>query len=353
MRRQGVIRRRLIEPHENGHPAGRLVVARRDRDDLGVRGVGFPAKAALAAAQRTGLLILPATDQVIPGLVDALALLRRARAEGWRLLLLDSGVDSAAASAVECERLLERLIAAGDPDPGLPLPPAPLRRRIGGTGEEHFRRSGLLHVECFETTLAAVGVQLSEVGDLLEWGAGCGRMTVHLPGRAPQARITAVDTDAEAIAWVASNLSVQRAEAIEIDPPTTLDDDEFELVIGHSVFSHLDIESQERWLAELARVTRPGGHVAVSYNGPAALRWHVEHPLVELPESVAHALERDGIAVWRGDGWENEFYDGYHTTFHQHAYVREHWSQFFEVVSIDEAAALPTQDIVVLRARRR
>jgi len=144
---------------------------------------------------------------------------------------------------------------------------------------------------------------------------------------------------------------VHAAEALPLLPPTTLAPDSFDVIVGHSVFSHLSVEAQDRWLEELARLARPGGHVAVSFNGPVALRWHLEHPLVEVPASIEVDVKRDGIAVWRGDGWEDEFYEGYHTTFHGHDYVREHWSRWFEVIAVHEAAALATQDIAVLRPR--
>ncbi len=308
------------------------------------------ADAAIEAARRSGMLVLPSIPQVLPVLAHATGLLQRARDEGWRLLLLDAGADSAAHSGEQIAQSFGRLIATGGPDLGGPVPPGALRRRVAlGLSEEAFRRTGLMHVECYEAALAASGVELAHVTSILDWGAGCGRMTAHLPARAPNARITAVDTDAEAIAWVAEHLPVHAA-AIDIAPPTALGDDAFDLVVGHSVFSHLAEPSQDRWLAELARVVRPGGHAAVSFNGPACLAWHVEHPLVEIPPAVEEEYGRHGIAFWGGDGWEGEFYDGYHTTFHAHDYVREHWSRFFQVVSIWERGALPTQDIAVLRA---
>jgi len=309
------------------------------------------ADAAIAAARRTGMLVLPSVPQVLPLLSQATGLLQRARDEGWRLLLLDAGADSDADSGEQIARSFGRVIATGGRDLDGPMPPPALRRRVApGLTEQTFRRAGLMHVECYEAALAASGIDLSQATSLLDWGAGCGRMTAHLAGRAPRAQITAVDTDAEAIGWVAENLPV-RASAIPVAPPTALGDDAFDVAIGHSVFSHLAEPSQDLWLAELARVLRPGGHAAVSFNGPAGLTWHLEHPLVEIPPSVEEDYRRDGIAFWSGDGWEGEFYDGYHTTFHTHDYVRGHWSQWFGVVSIWERGALPTQDIVVLRAR--
>lgn len=339
---------------DRGNLLGAAIVTsqRNDRELVDVVEGAEHADEALAAARRTGMLIVPCTEQVVENQGHAVKLLRCAQDEGWRLLLLDAGADSAAPSGEQWLRFVERLAVTRASEFDGPVPSAALRHRVAVGGELGFRLSGLLHVDCFDKALAATGVRLAEVDRLLEWGAGSGRMTAHLPAFAPRAQITAVDTDTEAIAWVADNLPVQSATSIPLLPPTAFDDDAFELVIGHSVFSHLAVQSQDAWLAELARVTRPGGHVAVSFNGQAALDWHVGHPLVELPDAVEGAYERHGIGIWVGDGWENEFYDGYHTTFHQHAYVREHWGRWFEVVEIHPAAALPIQDIVVLRARR-
>lgn len=306
---------------------------------------------AIAAGREAGLLVIPALDQVLPDMAQAAALVERARAEGWRVLLLSLGADSAAASGDIPRLLLRRLTGMEAPERVWEVPPAELRHRVGAGGGQAFIRSGLLHVECFEESLAAVGVRLADGRDLLEWGAGCGRMTVHFADRAPGARVTVADTDGEAIAWVAEHVPLHATATLPILPPSELPSDAYDLVVGHSVLSHLDVRAQDLWLAELARVTRPGGHVAVSFNGPAALDWHLEHPLVDVPRSVADAVAHDGVAIWTGDGWEDEFYDGYHTTFHEHAYVRAHWSRWFDVLTIDEAAAWPTQDIAVLRAR--
>lgn len=174
-------------------------------------------------------------------------------------------------------------------------------------------------------------------------------MTTHLVSRAASTRVTAADTDAEAITWVGENLDVATFAVLPLETPSSLANDSFDLVIGHSVFSHLDARTQDLWLAELTRITQAGGHIAVSFNGPVCLAWHAEHPLVALPTSIEEDLHSKGIAIWTGDGWESEFYDGYHTTFHHHDYIREHWSRFADVVDIRQAAALPTQDIAILR----
>ena len=326
--------------------------AQRETRELGaiIEGTG-ELEAALAAARETGLLIIPESGQVLPGAAEELALLERARREGWRLLLLSLGADSTSCSGELVERLFRRLAATPDSCEA-PLPPAALRRRVAAGTESMFRRSGRMHVECFETCLLEAGASLAASASVLDWGAGCGRMTAHLTARAPHAFIVAADTDAEAIAWVGEHLEVGAARVLPLRPPTTLQDDAFDTVIGHSVFSHLDIDAQDQWLQELSRITQRGGLLALSFNGPVALRWHREHPLIDLPDSIEDDLLRDGIAIWREDGWEKEFYEGYHTTFHRHDYIRDHWSACgVEVIAVHEAAALPTQDIAVLRSR--
>ena len=69
---------------------------RHDRDLAEIVEGADRADEALAAGRRTGLLILPAFDQVMAVTARAAGLLQRARDEGWRLLLLDLGADSQA-----------------------------------------------------------------------------------------------------------------------------------------------------------------------------------------------------------------------------------------------------------------
>jgi len=311
---------------------------------------GGALEAAVTAGQSTGLLIVPAVHQVMHE-AEVLGLLERAQGEDWRLLLLDSGADSDGWSGEIIARHLRRVAALPASIPDIPVAPPHLRRRVGARGESQFRRSGFMHLREYSQALAAEGADLAAASTVLDWGSGPGRMTAHLLHQAPQAKVTAVDTDAGAIAWLAENLAVARAHAIPVKPPTHFSPDAFDVVIGHSVFSHLDVEAQDAWLGELARVTRPGGSLAVSVNGATALTWHREHPLVDVPASVEEQARADGVAVWTEDGWDELFYPGYHTTFHTPDYIRDHWSRWFDVLSIHDGAATPGQDIVVMRGR--
>jgi SAM-dependent methyltransferase len=299
---------------------------------------------AIDAAGHVGTLLVPSIEHVAPDPSDALGLLGDARRAGWRVLALDFGSDTAAPSGDWLIGQFRALAAAACDGP---VPPAHIRRRVAVGGEATFRASGLVHTREY---LAALDVMPDGLR-VLDWGAGAGRMTRHLLDAMPSARITAVDIDGEAIDWLRANLPVHRALTVGIDPPMPVGEDAFDLVVGHSVLTHLDETAQDAWLAELARVARPGATLLLSVHGPHAARWHVEHTLCALPGAVAAALPALGFFFWRGEGWEAEFHDGYHTTFHDPGYVREHWSQWFDVLDVRSAAVGGLQDIVVLRGR--
>jgi SAM-dependent methyltransferase len=303
---------------------------------------------ALRIARRTGVLLIPTIEAVVPQFGGVVDLIESARRDGWRVIILDFGADSAAPSGTWLLDQFRALADASDTADAFPMPPASIRRRVAVGGERIFRASGLVHTQSFMSTWGAAFGDAGRATTILDWGSGSGRMTRHLLASAPSARITAADPDVEAIEWLGANLPVHQAIATGIEPPIPLPDNAFDLVIGHSVFSHLNSDAQDLWLAELARVTRPDGVVLVSVNGPTALRWHVEHPLVILPGAIAAALPTLGFFFWRGEGWEAEFDDGYHTAFHDHNYIHEHWGRWFDVVEIASAAVGGLQDIVVL-----
>lgn len=60
-------------------------------------------------------------------------------------------------------------------------------------------------------------------------------MTTHLLRHAPDAMITAVDPDAEAMEWLAQHLPV-RTLAIATSPPMPFEKDSFGLVIGAAFY---------------------------------------------------------------------------------------------------------------------
>ena len=157
-------------------------------------------------------------------------------------------------------------------------PPVELIFRVVGTEDvEAFLRSGYVHVDQLAELLQRSGYELGQFRDIYDFGCGCGRLERALRDRAPQAGLTATDVDEEAIAWLAEHMPDVDVRVNPWLPPLPFADGAFDLVIVISVFTHLPRDYQDAWLAELRRVTRPGGVVIATVHGDSHWRqtWDV------------------------------------------------------------------------------
>jgi SAM-dependent methyltransferase len=280
------------------------------------------------------------------------ALLERSRGK-WHLAVTESLVDTTSPSGVRfAHRWRARLDRSTEPSPtraAAPLPPPDLVRRVtGSTDLEHFDSSGALDVADFEAALTRTGRHLRDFGHGFDFGCGCGRLLRHLGVGPDAATLAGSDIDAAAIEWLTAAMPTVDARVNAALPPLPFDRARFDLVVAYSVFTHLDEKYQDAWLEELQRVTKPGAVLLVTINGE--LSWDVHRDTVLAGRAELAALEsqrnQHGIAFWTGDGWEAEFPDFYHTTFHTPAYVRERWGRWFDVELVTETGSL--QDVAVL-----
>jgi SAM-dependent methyltransferase len=163
-------------------------------------------------------------------------------------------------------RAYERLLALRrrgtrvGPD-GLPVPPPGLIVRVAGTPDvDWFLEGGRLGYESIRAQVA-----LDPGAAVLDFGCGCGRVTRYW--RDFDGPVAGTDLSAEAVAWCRAHLPFARFETNGLEPPLAFDDGSFDLVYGLSVFTHLTVDTQRRWLTELRRVLRPGGHLLLTTHG--------------------------------------------------------------------------------------
>lgn len=234
-----------------------------------------------------------------------------------------------------------------------PLPPEELCYRVSGTRNlEWFDRSGKITVDMYAKGLAKLDCGFTEFNDIYDWGCGCGRVLRWLLDEAPRARLFGSDIDGAAVEWLRTNYPQLDVRTNAGLPPLPFRNVAFDLVVGYSVVTHLDERYQDAWLAELHRMTRPGAALLLTISSDRMWDHTMttsDHPRLAELRAMREALDERGIIFWTGDGWEQHFPEFYHTTFHTHDYVRRHWSQWFEVVAIQEGTAEMPQDIVVLR----
>jgi len=280
---------------------------------------------------------------------ESRVLLERRQRSGWELVITGSGLDTTTKEGNEAIAAMLEAKPSDVPPCNQPFPPSGLIYRVtGGYDLEGFDASAYQHLALLE---AALGSPLAERESILDFGCGCGRLLRRLIDTAPNSRLAGCDTDAGAIEWVRANLTSVDARTIEPLPPLPWADGSFDLVIGYSVFTHLDEEYQDAWLAELHRVLRPGGAGLLTIHGQAAWDRQSRTALAGRPELETVTREREelGIAHWREDGWEEFFPDYYHTTFHTLEYVEAHWRKWFDSVHVDAGDYWRNHDIVVVR----
>ena len=105
---------------------------------------------------------------------------------------------------------------------------------------------------------------------VLDWGVGHGRVVRHLHSVDASIRTFGIDIDQEHVAWIRDHLPEISVSHGPLMPPTHYPDDEFDLVHGISVLTHLTHSVQEAWLAEIRRILRPGGMALLTFAGHTA-----------------------------------------------------------------------------------
>ena len=199
----------------------------------------------------------------------------------------------------------------------------------------------------------AVGRSLGDFERLLDFGCGCGRLLRHLGPVADRVEIHGADIDAEMIGWLKANVPFASFDVTAPEPPLPYPDKYFDLIISHSVFTHLDEHLQDAWLAELRRVSRPDGMLLLSVNGQSGWR-RTREDAVRAGQDVEQwetELESRGILFIAADAFVGSTHpDFYHSTIHAPWYVFDHWSQYFDIDAYlpDGAWAV---DLVVVRRR--
>lgn len=249
----------------------------------------------------------------------------------------------------EGDRNLSQRTAWYYPDPWSPVPVPAVNRRarvIGSEDATSFLVGGAAMYGRFGTHLnSKLGKSYQDLQPILDWGCGSGRVSRFLAENAGVSELWGADIDADNISWCQHNLPRGKYETIPLLPETGLPSDFFGLVIGISVFTHLDEEAQFKWLKELKRICRKDGILILSIQGQA------QSGLYRTPGSVMDLVNRNGfVNLGRNTALDEVMgeNDHYLDVVHSREYIHREWGKFFTVVDIVDAMAA-NQDAVILR----
>ena len=144
--------------------------------------------------------------------------------------------------------------------PAQPVPPRDqwISKKYGNTPEEYLA-SGKRDLRDMEDVLASAGVAIEDLGNILEFGCGDGRMIRWLGHLAATREVWGVDIHAQRIFWCKQHLGPGlRFLTTTTVPHLPFEDRHFGFVFAGSVFTHID-DLADAWIAELRRILRPGG----------------------------------------------------------------------------------------------
>ena len=218
-------------------------------------------------------------------------------------------------------------------------PPEHLRLRVhGGRDLAGYLSLGETIARDLDQLLEEKLVEVPATANVLDFGCGPGRVATWFKPKHHEWNFHGTDIDPEAIGWAREHLaSIATFDVNDASPPLRYADGYFDFIYSISIFTHLPEDMQSAWLAELARVTRPGGYLALTTHGENLLPKRMRMP-------------QSGFYYSVGDGTDGlpEFYQ---TSFQTRTYVERIWSKYFDIENILERGLAEHQDMVICRKR--
>lgn len=128
----------------------------------------------------------------------------------------------------------------------------------------------IYHADLVVAALQGAGVEIGRLS-VLDFGCSSGRVVRVLQAAYPDVEWHGWDPNRDAVAWAGAHLPGIAFRSGADEPPLPYADASFDLVYAISIWSHLRSHAALRWLGEMHRIVRPGGHLLLTANGLTAL----------------------------------------------------------------------------------
>lgn len=109
------------------------------------------------------------------------------------------------------------------------------------------------------------------------------RWLLHYPAWQKQYR--GCDVDAEAIAWIGSQATINlgsQVQVCQIDPPLPYEAGSLTGLYSFSVLTHIHPTKHGAWYAEFARILSPGSVAYITTHGPSIAQSQAQHYLAQF-----------------------------------------------------------------------
>ncbi|SDQ50189.1 Methyltransferase domain-containing protein [Chryseobacterium soldanellicola] len=176
---------------------------------------------------------------------------------------------------------------------------------------------------------------------ILDWGCGPARVIRHIPDLIDLSNeVYGTDYNALSIEWCQKNLANIEFSVNDINPPLQYKNEQFDIIYGISIFTHLSEELHYQWIDELYRVLNIGGILLLSMQG--------DNFRVKLTDHERESFDNGSLVV-RGN-----VKDGHRvfSAFHPTAFMKKIFKNFTileHVVRKPEGMSTIPQDLWIIQ----
>ena len=202
-----------------------------------------------------------------------------------------------------------------------------------------FLEEGKAGVEMIKSILVQNGLDLLSMKNILDFGVGCGRIFRWWQEYSNNIKFWGCDINPSFVNLCIFNLDFGNFSFNDLQPPSHYNSSQFDLVYLFSVFTHLTIETQKKWLNEFSRILIPGGMLLVSVHG----------------DFHANNLPKESLEVYRKNGYyvltKNAEGENLCASYQNEEFCKKIFSENFKILNYYTGAfrTCGNQDLYVLR----
>ena len=227
---------------------------------------------------------------------------------------------------------------------GLAVPPIIMRDKVRRSAvlAEDFILEGQQAFLAIKDMLEQNGVKLGNDTKFLEFGVGCGRIARHFFGT-DVGSFCGTDVDNQMISWCSNVLSKSDSRFVffknDYLPPLAIEEQSLDVVFSISVFTHMQMETQDAWFCEMARIIKHGGYLLISI---------IEKSKEKLPQGimVRERLDEEYKRDWFGVGGAPKTY---FSTANTENYITVKLASDFEFIAKQSKAIRELQSLLLYK----
>lgn len=154
-------------------------------------------------------------------------------------------------------------------DQAIPAFPEPTLQRntTGAAGSAGIPEVWQFTRDCHQMFRSLSGRDLSASDVMLDFGCGWGRIARLFMGTIDQRNIHGIDVNPDLVEECRRAFGPENYSVSAPFPPTGLPAGRFDIITAFSVFSHLSESACQAWMAEFARLCKPGGLICLTTRG--------------------------------------------------------------------------------------